>query len=204
MIEKGINETLIDRIREIENIPEFVETVDKNKEIREEFKKFRVNPVVRAVMEGNTTFSEEYRKAFGEYYKNVHAPYRLPTIQKENIKDLELCIGYSNINNFTNATLWLLNPFTGGAVGVASGVYISSLQRRKFLSATMLVPLFAAGGALFGRGASHEVQRLIVRLEQNAQYLDDVYTRLYKKADISKEPTYTDRRSFFTTLTHRA
>ncbi|MBI2558263.1 hypothetical protein HYW20_02990 [Candidatus Woesearchaeota archaeon] len=191
-------EILVDRIKVIDKIPSYV-SVDKDKEIREEFEEWKTkNPVVHTVMEGKTTFLQEYQKAFGEYTKErVFKPYSLPKDFKEKVADLEACIGDSDLGD-SMVHKSLMNPTgsslvygsaglaaAGAAIGINQINKQQGIDRRTFLiNVTLLVGAPIATGFIgiyVGSLSATGVHRNLELLKGDAIYLDTLYTKLYKK-----------------------
>ena len=201
--------TLYQRIKEIEAVPEYI-SIDKDKEIREEFEQFKEkNPVVQAVMNDKTTFFQEWQRAFRDYnfddggFSNVAKQlftekYSLPQGFSEKVADLEACIGDVNLDiPIYESYLIPNNPIKGGAtygvialIGSLLGNVLANsssnlLNRREFFktmfqSSTVATLGLGSLGVCVGASRSLFAQGQSDILEKNAKYLDEVYTRFYQ------------------------
>lgn len=208
-------ETLVERVKSIESIPHNV-PVDRDKEIREEFERLRAsNSVVNAVMSGTTAFLKEYQRLLGEYNSlKVYTPYSLPQDFKENVADLETCIG---VPPLMDSLLLKLggNPVGLGILGGIAGSLLINIrllaEGRHQINRRELVYLTLIGGAALGTAGAIVgsfppwlFKKNLEYLEQNAKYLDETYQRVFPAASTRREPTQTDRRGFFNILYHKA
>jgi len=189
--------TLFEQIKSIDNLFGDNEAYKTEKEqlMRRAYELWKdKNSVVRAVREGKTTFTQEYQKLLGEYrsFSRLSVPYSLPKDFKENIHDLEACIGESNLNDS------VVNKMSGNPVGgFASAVLLGLMYRgyrairsrypkkdekpedpskRKFLKT--LIGMGVAG-SVYGASESLSTLGQLSKVERNARYLDNIYTRVY-------------------------
>lgn len=191
--------TLFEQIRSIDDLFGETETHKNEKEkwIHRAFEVWKEkNSVVRDVNEGKTTFTQEYHKLFGEYnsFSKLSTPYSLPTGFKENLKDLESCIGESNLNDST------VHKISGNTVGgLFSGTVFGLLytgykavrsrypkkgkepenpSRRTFLKNAVLM---GTGGLIYGASESLSAKEQLDKLDKHAKYLDRMYANVYYK-----------------------
>ena len=183
----GSQETLVGRIRHIEGINEFIE-VNKEKEMKEQFESWRgYNTIVNKVMQGKTTFLNEYNQKLEEYNSlKLLIPYSLPEGFEKNISDLENCIENSGLNDRILNKLFC-NPVGGGGSGLVIGaafaktVIKQKMGRRAFLKDFLKMASLIGGiGTGVGTLVSLTSFKQLHELEQNAIYLDDIYSKLYK------------------------
>lgn len=147
------------------------------------------NTIVRSVMSGKTTFYDEYLKVFGTYESmKAPVPYLFQS-SREEITDLEACIGYSELNNFFDQLFE--NPVGKGAVtsvlGGAFAYYLTSLEnirlrkgltRRKFIGT--MAGLFTMPGLIFGLLKSRHTSEKLDSMARNALYLDKIHGDTYR------------------------
>lgn len=165
--------------------------VDKNSSIRAIFDEWaKNNSVVHAVLNGEATFIEQHQQNLQEYgsWRKAFIPYILPPSFKEKITDLEACIGNSN---FEIGYTPIENPVGIGALfstilGIGSGLATKKhLETIKMSRRSFIINGVASGAILGGlvgiMPPSLKLYKLHV-LRQNAEYLDNVYGRLYQKS----------------------
>ncbi|MBI2541804.1 hypothetical protein HYV80_03795 [Candidatus Woesearchaeota archaeon] len=192
-------ETLIERIRTIEAIPNYV-TVDKDTEIRKAFEELgQSNRVVRAVMDGKTTFLAEYNKSIGPYdHDMLFSLNSLPEDFQQQVQDLEQALGDTRLANPAFEDVPIANYMTrnpiksglalGGIVGgglllIPDGKdYNQKVSRRGFiLSSIGLVGSTAALGAVLGMASLAGISNNLRQVRENALYLDTTFRRAYSR-----------------------
>ncbi len=179
--------TLVDRIKYIKNMPDFIE-MDINQQLRDEFERMKqYNPVVASVMDGTSTFESQYMKIFGR-----------DEIDRTKLSYLEDCIGkYKKPHHL---------PVFSGVIGLAFGgiaslmVYKESEQlskdgittdmdifadkhgisRRNLLRLLTFLAIPAATTTATTVGGEIMGNYHMRQLKQNTQYLDEVYARAFK------------------------
>lgn len=204
--------------------------LDKQGTLRRTFEEWgRNNALVQAVIDGHTTFSTEFYKAFGAYKtrEDFTAPFVPPKgLQANNLSYifelLEGCIGSYPHNDSFSERLGInkTNGITAGvAGGSAAGLVYSLLaantapselryiSRRRLLKA--LVPTGAViGGAMglfHGHSRSRELKDKLLEIESNAEYLDKVIAKTFvNKPSAAILPNYMGRRGFFNSLYNRS
>src|SRR3989338_3743224 len=151
-----MTKTFAQQIKTIDNIPDYL-PVDKDGLIRKAFEEWNdKNSVVRAVVSGETTFSQEYQKAFAKYESwRTFTPYSLPEGFERKNADLEACIGNSPLQD-TKYQKVVLNPIGLGSfwglIGAAIATYMvkseirelkkakENMSRRELLKGVALLP----------------------------------------------------------------
>lgn len=148
-------------------------TTKSKEEIRNTFDRYRGNTIVQSVMDGNTTFTQEYSR-----YRQVKW---LPHEQRY-VYSVEECMGEDILPKTTLANSWDGPALMGGG----AFVYILAMQknvkmnRRKFLA---LLTGSTLGGAAVGLGTIvtiREGSRVVISLSQKdmATYLDKAYQHI--------------------------
>jgi hypothetical protein len=202
-------ETLVQRIRRIDE----PSNPNRDQETREEFEQDALtNSASRAVRESNgkTTYHQQYKNTFGNYDDSgiSFRPFLLPDGFKESIADLEDAIG-SSIELRGSLYTALENPVGGAGLfglGISGTTLVESLihnppvikgrqsTRREFLAAGFIFG--AAVGAVGGSVSSYARIQELKSMEQNAIYLDQTYSRVYKTASASTEHSFLVRNYF--------
>lgn len=183
-------ETIVQRIRTIETISEDA-PIDKDAVMRKVFESYAENKIVRAVMDGRTTFSQAYQNALGNYDSwRPLLPQFPPEGFEQNIADLEASIGESPLDSRWQSKLE--NPLGMAAMfglgGVVAGAIIPTTEkpklsaRREFLGYLLETGVaFSTLGAIGGGAISYQKKKGLDRLNENAMYLDNIHARLYSR-----------------------
>ena len=179
--------TLYGVVKQVESSYDVVSqytAVDKKDGLKRVFEEWKQNNVVKAVMGGENTFGGEYQKIFGGYkIKELIMPNRLRGNDPEVFRTLEACLGESGLGyvrpNIVNSSV--------GGLGFAAFLSLlaskanKKMSRREFLGYSALLTSL---GGLIGVGVSaidaNELQKNLKKLEQNASYLDRMYSFAYK------------------------
>ena len=182
--------TLYEVVKQVESSYDLISqytAVDKKDGLKRVFEEWKGNPIVRAVLEGRTTFADEYRKTFGEYgFKKLLLPFSLPQGFKERVADLETCIGYSGLDNSVDTQL--TNPLGLGAlfsaaVAIPSALILAKspqkISRRRFIIEGAIIG--AMSGGIIGGLASYKTKSILDDRYRAATYLDEIYMKFYKK-----------------------
>lgn len=189
-----VEDTLVDRIKKIDAIPEELVPIDKHREMIEEFEKLaKTNQIVRNIMDGKTTPLEEYERAFGEYtLRKLSTPYSLPPDFKEKNADLMACIGDPDLRdeNFEGGIL-PRNPVAGLSYAVLGGVIPLAynlfsnpekrMDRRRFMKDGLLFASFTGVlGISYGADTASETHYQLNTIKENAEYLHEISATLFK------------------------
>jgi len=179
-----MNEFLSDVIIAIDNLPEAA-GVDRNQAYTEAFERFRSEySLVDRIIEGDTTFRQEFKDALGVYGKRKLAPDHFSETERAMVKDfLEVFPYYFNQGDFRDAAY---NPVVLGIAGGALGAGLSSIHekpprewsRRKFTGIAALGSAAFVGvvGGLLINGL-HTLNYKFI--EQEMQHLDDIVQEIY-------------------------
>lgn len=173
----------------------------------------RDNPIVKEVMDGDTTFTREFYSAFGQYMSqgDFTKPFFPSEIysNERRVQVLEACIGTlprqsewynratSNTVNGAASGFLVGGSFVAGLTAIApKDRFIDRRGAIKFLGA-----LAAAFGGIVGGNIGytrHEKQEKILKLlESNAEYLDKMISTTFNKPIAVAVPQY-DRRAIIT------
>ena len=203
-------ETLIERIRRIENVPDYI-SINRDQEMREEFEKEALNRSFSEV-KGGSSFLKKFYEVTAQY-ESLSKAGTLPQSFIEEVADLDACVGSRlyTISDASNINAPEILGIGGSMVGAVGGLAVniregSGTFRRRFIINPVIWGLgFGSLSALIGAALEpSETERRLNILEQNARELDKVYNRLYPSATAQKEPLILDRRWFFNTLYQRA
>ena len=179
--------TLYKVVKQVESSYDVVSqytAVDKKDGLKRVFEEWKHNSVVKAVMEGNTNFSGEYQKIFGGYkIKELVMPNRLRGNNPEVFRTIEACLGESGFDyvrpNIVNSSVGGLG-FAAFLSLLASRVN-KEMSKREFLGySALLTSLSGLGGVGVSALDANELQKNLKKLEQNASYLDRMYSFAYK------------------------
>ena len=189
--------TLVTRIRKIDSIPPYV-AVHKDKEMREEFLEWEgKNNAVRAVLNGDTTFLNEFQMGYHGYLSGeAIGRFSLSGGFGGNIVDIEACLDGYAFRNITErrSLIYSRNSDIGGVMlGFLTGAFFYSLiskrkeeyGRREFLIRNIPGPLLttlamSCTGYGSGQILNEFVETNLKLLEQNAVYLDEIKERIFK------------------------
>ena len=185
-------ETLVQRIKR-KDTPD---NPNRDQETREEFEQHALTNSVSYAVRGGKTYYQQYQNAFGKYDDlKSFRPFLLPDGFNESIADLEDAIGSSQELRGSLYTA-LENPIGmaglfGSVIGIISIVAPSSiippelLMKEEISRRGLLKIGFGFGaivGAVGGATLSYARFQTLKSLEQNAIYLDQTYSRVYKTA----------------------
>lgn len=168
---------------------------NRDQETREEFEQHALtNSASYAVRYGKNTYYQQYQNAFGKYddFLKSFRPFLLPDGFNESIVDLEDAIGSSQELRGALYTA-LENPIGmaglfGSVIGITAPSSISPpehLMKEEISRRDLLKIGFGFGaivGAVGGATLSYARFQTLKSLEQNAIYLDQTYSRVYKTA----------------------
>ena len=184
-----MTKTLYEVVKQVESSYDIISqhtAVDKKDGLKRVFEEWKQNNVVKEVTDGKTTFGGEYQKIFGGYnLKELIMPNRLRERNPEDFRTLEACLGKSGFDyvrpNIVNSSVGGLG-FAAFLSLLASKVN-KKMSRRQFLEYSALLTSL---GGLTGVGVSEidatELKKNLKKLEQNASYLDRMYSFAYKGA----------------------
>ena len=178
--------------------------LDKHGSLARTFKEWAKNNfIAQAVLDGNTTFAQEFQKAFGSYKTagNFSAPFIPP--EGYALQHLEDSIGKLPRNDSLRYNL-TENPFMATAVGAAGGLGFVALMsltpenkhfRRKFIKYFgslfgTICGIAALSDSLERPGSQKDSLSL---LEANARYLDKAVVDTFRSQTGTVLPKY-DRR----------
>ncbi len=188
----NFRDTLIDQVKQIENIPPFIE-VDRQKELRELFEDWRQrNKLVGRVVRGETTFTTEFDKVYqmlyGKWYQ-AHVPRIVNSDYRKSLTELGGVIGGDFYDNpFLSI---MMNPVSLGALlGGANMLFGSTkpvpetepltrkFNRREFIKQ---IAVMSGAGVIFGEAIAWSKPYNLNKMRKSANYLDSKVREFYQR-----------------------
>lgn len=166
--------TLVERLREVEEIPDYL-GIDKTRAYEKIFEEFaRTNSLLQKVIKGETAFSTEVLRAMKTSGRaKAFIPHYVENQRLKDLEELSEAIGHPREDNFDNL---FMNPVSLGAFGIATSFLdgLKKFSRREFLKYLGL----GVGVGGINSAAKYFTQDTAAI---NAVYVDDKVKEVYRR-----------------------